>query len=1148
MSSIKRLFTLCILSLYVISAKSQVVFSPTDYSNLKIWLKSTDGLSISSNSVSNWVDQSGFATNFQSPGPTTRPIFSNTSILNGYPYLQFGGQAQLLSNQNYSFSDASIFIVATQKSLDNAYGRILDHDFQSGFWLGRDAGNNAVGGGFIDPNSPYGNFAPIANDAPFIYSMTKHSDTTFSSLNHIPHSPPYRITSSSATQSNSISIGATLVGNFFGHKDIFEVIIYNRHLDLTEQQQVERYLNDKYAPPLQLTDTIKTCLFPVHIKAKQNYFSSYTWQDNSVKDSLVVNSPGKYFLTVSDVFGRTSSDTVYVIQNTNATSVNLRPDTAACAGAVITLNAGEPYFSYLWSTSSTSHNISVTSSGLYKVTMTDCNGNVSKDSVQIDIHPIPVFNLGNDTIICSNTLFKLKPNLLQLQNCGFTWHDNSTDSTMLVNTPGKYTLVAKDNIGCQYKDSILISIDNQLNNISLGNDTNICAGNQIKFINAPSSGVSYSWNTGAVSAAITVTITGQYSAIITNTNYCVVKDTINVNIQGQAPIANFTTSIGCYSTAVSFTDLSTPPLGNTLVSYNWNFGDVTSATNTSTLSNPSHTYTNTGTYTVSLKVISSADCEQTILKTIQVFPKPTANFISGLSCQNDNTSFSSLSTSTPGYSITALNWNFGDPGPTNTSTLTSPTHLFSNQANYTIKLVVTNNVGCKDSLINIISVKAQVKADFNYTSPCTNTATLFQDNSIYPLPISSNTYTWNFVNSTNSGLSVSKTYTNSGVYSVSLNVKNVNGCSSTISKVITIFSPPTASFSIPAFCSKDTITPTNLSVAQSGVITSYNWKLNAVNFSTIQNPTLSVLNAGNFPVKLTVINSFGCKDSITKTITVNPLPNVDFTTNPAAYYYINSPVNFIPSITNASSYNWNLSSIGTSTIQNPSATYNTEGTYTVSLNLKDLQGCRNSVTKTLLVSKRFLDVAILNVNSSKDSDGFMTVQTDIANYGSIPVSSLNLSYKVSDGGNAQETWNGTLNPNSFFSYTFVSKTATQIGSSNNITCVDVKKANGINDQNQTNNELCNVLNTNNITVSNPIPNPTSVDITLPIILNKEIDFSVSIYNSNGQIQFEEKTEQGMIGLNLITLPTTNYARGYYVIKIIIDDKIFIKKFIKISNE
>jgi hypothetical protein len=117
-----------------------------------------------------------------------------------------------------------------------------------------------------------------------------------------------------------------------------------------------------------------------------------------------------------------------------------------------------------------------------------------------------------------------------------------------------------------------------------------------------------------------------------------------------------------------------------------------------------------------------------------------------------------------------------------------------------------------------------------------------------------------------------------------------------------------------------------------------------------------------------------------------------------------------------------------------------------------------------------------------------------------------------------------------------------------MTCIDIEKINGINDENQSNNELCNILNTNEITVSNPIPNPSNADITLPIILNKEINISISIFNSNGQIQYQEKIQRGIVGLNLVTLPTDNYQRGCYIIKTVIDDEVFIKKFIKISNE
>ena len=96
--------------------------------------------------------------------------------------------------------------------------------------------------------------------------------------------------------------------------------------------------------------------------------------------------------------------------------------------------------------------------------------------------------------------------------------------------------------------------------------------------------------------------------------------------------------------------------------------------------------------------------------------------------------------------------------------------------------------------------------------------------------------------------------------------------------------------------------------------------------------------------------------------------------------------------------------------------------------------------------------------------------------------------------------------------------------------------------------MCNSLFTGDISVSNPIPNPTEGDITLPIILNADIDFTITIYNSIGQIYYPETTQKGLTGLNFITLPASSYARGAYIIKVMIGEKRFIQKFIKIENQ
>ena len=281
---------------------------------------------------------------------------------------------------------------------------------------------------------------------------------------------------------------------------------------------------------------------------------------------------------------------------------------------------------------------------------------------------------------------------------------------------------------------------------------------------------------------------------------------------------------------------------------------------------------------------------------------------------------------------------------------------------------------------------------------------------------------------------------------------------------------------------------------------------------------------------------------------VNPLPAIDFSTNPNSLYYINEPINFIPSISNASSYLWNMNGSSTYTIQSPFETFNPEGNYNITLNVKDQFGCKGSKTKNITVAKRLLDLAILNVNTIKDNNGFMTVVADLANYGSVPINSFKMHYQISDGGYIKETWSGTLNANSFYTYTFNAISASTQNSDNNITCVEIEKVNTIVDDNSTNNSLCNTLSSENIDVSNPIPNPTDGDIVLPIILNRDLDYTISIYNSVGQITYEETTNRGIEGLNFVTINTSSYARGCYIIKVMIDGKIFIKKFIKTSFE
>lgn len=142
------------------------------------------------------------------------------------------------------------------------------------------------------------------------------------------------------------------------------------------------------------------------------------------------------------------------------------------------------------------------------------------------------------------------------------------------------------------------------------------------------------WKQGAsglsYTAGLSSTLAQYYQLISDNTLF---NSTNDWNLNINKPTANFSESIS--GNTATFTNLSTS-IANTL-NYSWNFGDG----NTSSIANPSHTYTTSGTYTITL-IASNCIFSHTITKTIQIgalsinenavgtfefYPNPTTNQI-----------------------------------------------------------------------------------------------------------------------------------------------------------------------------------------------------------------------------------------------------------------------------------------------------------------------------------------------------------------------------------------------------------------------------------------------------------------------------------------------------------------------------------------
>ena len=155
----------------------------------------------------------------------------------------------------------------------------------------------------------------------------------------------------------------------------------------------------------------------------------------------------------------------------------------------------------------------------------------------------------------------------------------------------------------------------------------------------------------------------------------------------------------CPGVNVQFTDSSYSPAGNTILSWSWDFGDGTPIV---TARNTTHTFTNPGTYHVTLEITDNVPCTFTFTRDIVVNPFPTVNFTTDSACIGAAITFTNTST-LQGNPLTPTTfvWDYGD-GNTNNSIL-NPSYIYTNSGQFNATFFVTEN-GCSGSISHPVTV------------------------------------------------------------------------------------------------------------------------------------------------------------------------------------------------------------------------------------------------------------------------------------------------------------------------------------------------------------------------------------------------------------------------------------------------------------
>ncbi|MCX6287239.1 MAG: PKD domain-containing protein [Bacteroidetes bacterium] len=628
-------------------------------------------------------------------------------------------------------------------------------------------------------------------------------------------------------------------------------------------------------------------------------------------------------------------------------------------------------------------------SGTFNVTLTvttsaGCIKSITK-SIQVYGSPVSQFSFSSPTCASDSVQFTDLSTTAHGSINKWEWFFGDGQS-VVINFPaspdvkhkyangGTYGVILKitttDN--CTNEITLQVSVEFQPKS-NFSNDAGACASmaNQFHDLSQANGGtpvVSWEWTFGDPTSGSNNTSTqqnpthtftggGTFSVHLLVTNATGCFDTLTKPVAvNAAPVPLFSFDTACVSSLTQFHDNSTSSSG-TINAWLWSFGDPSSGSfNTSTLQNPTHNYSAPGNYMVTLGVTTSNNCTKDTTMQIAVSPKPIALFQYTAACAQDSTHFTDLSIA-PNSQLVAWFWDFGDGG---TATVQNPNHKYVNAGTFSVKEVVTNLSGCKDSVTISVIVHVKPVAAFQYTSKfCPKGQVTFQDMSTASGAVITD-HLWIFEPGGTSTVP-NPVYTfpvTDTTYAVTLIVTDTYGCMDTIVDSVRVKPAFKFTYTNDTVCHGYATHFSPVNQAQGDSLYSPRWEFGdpnsgPANYSSLYYTSHKFTAPGLYYVKLKVFNSDNCVDSVFRTVQVYALPKPHFSyTAPQC----DSLLQFIDTTSNygtgtIASWEWRFGD-GSPPLIIPapgpgdtSHIYAAPGDYQVTLIITNTRGCTDSITQ-----------------------------------------------------------------------------------------------------------------------------------------------------------------------------------------------------------
>ena len=317
---------------------------------------------------------------------------------------------------------------------------------------------------------------------------------------------------------------------------------------------------------------------------------TFLWSNGAVTEDITGLSAGSYTLTTTDANGCTATSGPHIISEPTALVVSLDSiDNVTCNGAAdgavfITATGGTTGYSYLWSNTAVTQNITGLSGGSYTVTVTDANG-CTTTLGPVTIGEPTVLGITVDTFK-NESCFGIVDGFINITATGGTtpysylWNTGATTDDLTGLIAGTYTVTVTDSNSCVAIDSVII---NDIPTITVtldGIDSVSCNGladgavNITTTLGAP--GYTWLWSTGAVTEDLTTVATGSYTVTVTDALGCTI--TAGAYTVDEPAVLAITldniTDVSCNGAADGAVSMTTTG-GTSTYTYAWSNGQTT---------------------------------------------------------------------------------------------------------------------------------------------------------------------------------------------------------------------------------------------------------------------------------------------------------------------------------------------------------------------------------------------------------------------------------------------------------------------------------------------------------------------------------------------------------------------------------------------